>query len=230
MSQGETEQPTNAPSDEELLKQVEEQLLNLKVSDLLVQTLYTVSSLGYRKLSQEDRDLDQAKLAIEALRALLPVLEDVVSADVVRDFRQVTANLQLAFADAALARLSELKGLGVHLSIDDFGTGFSSLSRLRRFPVDALKIDRVFIATMNDDRDSFEIVRLIITLAHSMGLQVVAEGTETIEQITQLKKLGCEMAQGFLYSRPVPAEQALDLLARDYGTPKELAAAAHAGG
>ena len=89
------------PTDEELLKQVEEQLRNLKVSDLLVQTLYTVSSLGYRKLSQEDRDLDQAKLAIEALRALLPVLENVVSADVVRDFRQVTANLQLAFADAA---------------------------------------------------------------------------------------------------------------------------------
>jgi predicted nucleic acid-binding protein len=99
MSEG--EQPPSAPSDEELLKQVEEQLRNLKVSDLLVQTLYTVSSLGYRKLSQEDRDLDQAKLAIEALRALLPVLEDVVSADVVRDFRQVTANLQLAFADAA---------------------------------------------------------------------------------------------------------------------------------
>jgi hypothetical protein len=88
------------PSDEELLEQVEEQLRNLKVSDLLVQTLYTVSSLGYRKLSEEDRDLDQAKLAIEALRALLPVLEGVVPEDVVRDFRQVTANLQLAFADA----------------------------------------------------------------------------------------------------------------------------------
>ena len=99
MSEG--EQPTGAQTDQELLKQVEEQLRNLKVSDLLVQTLYTVSSLGYRKLSQEDRDLDQAKLAIEALRALLPVLENVVSAEVVRDFRQVTANLQLAFADAA---------------------------------------------------------------------------------------------------------------------------------
>ena len=97
----ETEQPKNAPSEEELLKQVEEQLRNLKVSDLLVQTLYTVSSLGYRKLSQEDRDLDQAKLSIEALRALLPVLEGTVSEDVIRDFRQVTANLQLAFADAA---------------------------------------------------------------------------------------------------------------------------------
>ncbi|HZC28133.1 MAG TPA: hypothetical protein VE269_00190 [Gaiellaceae bacterium] len=101
MSESESEQPQSAPSDEELLKQVEEQLRNLKVSDLLVQTLYTVSSLGYRKLSDEDRDLDQAKLAIEALRALLPVLESSVPTDVVRDFRQVTANLQLAFADAA---------------------------------------------------------------------------------------------------------------------------------
>jgi hypothetical protein len=87
--------------EEELLQQVEEELRKLKISELLVQTLYTVSSLGYRKLSEEDRDLDQAKLAIEALRALLPVLEGAVSEDVVRDFRQVTANLQLAFADAA---------------------------------------------------------------------------------------------------------------------------------
>jgi hypothetical protein len=87
-------------SEEELLKQVDEELRKLKVSDLLVQMLYTVSSLGYRKLSEEDRDLDQAKLAIETLRALLPVLEGAVGDDVLRDFRQVTANLQLAYADA----------------------------------------------------------------------------------------------------------------------------------
>ena len=89
------------PSDEELLEQVEEELRKLKVSDLLVQMLYTMSSLGYRKLSPEDRDLDQARLAIEALRALVPVLEGTVADDVSRDFRQVTANLQLAYADAA---------------------------------------------------------------------------------------------------------------------------------
>jgi len=89
------------PSDEELLEQVEEELRKLKVSDLLVQMLYTMSSLGYRKLSAEDRDLDQAKLAIEALRALVPVLEGTIADDVSRDFRQVTANLQLAYADAA---------------------------------------------------------------------------------------------------------------------------------
>jgi hypothetical protein len=97
------QQPPNGRSDEELLQQVEEELKKLKVSDLLVQMLYTVSSLGYRKLSDEDRDLDQAKLAIESLRALLPVLEGVVPDDVMRDFRQVTANLQLAYADATKA-------------------------------------------------------------------------------------------------------------------------------
>jgi hypothetical protein len=93
------EQPTQ-PSDEELLQQVEEELKKLKVSDLLVQMLYTVSSLGYRKLSADDRDLEQARLAIESLKALLPVLEGTAPDDVIRDFRQVTANLQLAYADA----------------------------------------------------------------------------------------------------------------------------------
>jgi hypothetical protein len=89
------------PSDEQLVAQLEEELKKLKVSDLLVQTLYTVSSLGYRRLSADDRDLGQAKLAIESLRVLLPVLEGTVSEELVRDFKQVTANLQLAYADAA---------------------------------------------------------------------------------------------------------------------------------
>ena len=89
------------PSDDELLKQLEEELKTLKVSDVLVQTLYTVSSLGYRRLSEPDRDLQQARLAIEALRALLPVLEGSAGQELVRDFKQVTANLQLAYADAA---------------------------------------------------------------------------------------------------------------------------------
>jgi predicted nucleic acid-binding protein len=89
------------PTDEELVQQLEEELKKLKVSDLLVQTLYTVSSLGYRRLSEEDRDLDEARLAIEALRALLPVLEGSAPEELVRDFKQVTSNLQLAYADAA---------------------------------------------------------------------------------------------------------------------------------
>lgn len=89
------------PPDDELVKQLEEQLKKLKVSDLIVQTLYTVSSLGYQKLAGEDRDLAQARLAIETLRVLVPVLESELGEEAVRDFKQVTANLQLAYADAA---------------------------------------------------------------------------------------------------------------------------------
>ncbi|HKC21988.1 MAG TPA: hypothetical protein VKB64_05690 [Gaiellaceae bacterium] len=94
-------------SDEQLIHELEEELKKLKVGDLLVQTLYTLSSLGYRKLSDEDHDLDQARLAIESLRALLPVLEGSVDEGVVRDFRQVTSNLQLAYADAAKGKLAD---------------------------------------------------------------------------------------------------------------------------
>ena len=87
-------------ADEKLIQQLEEELRKVKVSDLLVQTLYTVSSLGYSRLGEENRDLEQAKLAIEAMRALIPVLADAVPEEVVRDFNQVTANMQLAYAKA----------------------------------------------------------------------------------------------------------------------------------
>jgi PAS domain S-box-containing protein len=109
--------------------------------------------------------------------------------------------------------LAQLKALGVRLSIDDFGTGYSSLSRLRRIPVDTLKIDRAFISNMDSDPESREIVRIIIMLAHNLGLKVVAEGTETEEQINQLKQLKCEMAQGYFFSRPADDQAMLKLLA-----------------
>jgi len=94
-------------SDEQLIQQLEEELKKLKVAALLVQTLYTVSSLAYRKLSEEDRDLGQVRLAIEALRALVPVLEGAVGDDVLRDFKQVTSNLQLAYAEAAQGKTED---------------------------------------------------------------------------------------------------------------------------
>jgi hypothetical protein len=88
------------PSEEQLREQLEEELRRLKVSDLLVQTLYTVSALGYRRMGEEDRDLEQAKLAIEALRAVVPVLEGTLPAEMIRDLNQVTADMQLAYAKA----------------------------------------------------------------------------------------------------------------------------------
>jgi hypothetical protein len=94
------EQSAEPGADEELLRKVEEQLRDLKVSDVLLQTLYTISSLGWHKLSSPDRDLDEAKLAIEALKALLPVLTDTMAAEVKRDLEQMVANMQLAYASA----------------------------------------------------------------------------------------------------------------------------------
>lgn len=108
--------------------------------------------------------------------------------------------------------LSQLKALGVRLSIDDFGTGYSSLGRLRRIPVDTLKIDRAFISYMDGDPENREIVRVIIMLAHNLGLKVVAEGTETQAQIDLLKQLNCEMAQGYFFSRPADDRAMLKLL------------------
>ena len=125
---------------------------------------------------------------------------------------EITETITMGDARRAEEVFAELKALGVRLSIDDFGTGYSSLSRLQRFPVDSLKIDRAFISNMDTDPESREIVRIIIMLAHNLGLKVVAEGTEKIEQIEHLKQLDCEMAQGYYYSRPVDHKAITQLL------------------
>ncbi|WP_461210673.1 EAL domain-containing protein [Desulfocurvus sp. DL9XJH121] len=108
--------------------------------------------------------------------------------------------------------LGQLKTLGISLSMDDFGTGYSSLSYLRQFPIDALKIDRSFISRFGEDRESQVLVRSIISLAKNLGVAVVAEGVDTPLQNEMLKELGCEYAQGYLFSRPIPREEAEALL------------------
>ena len=121
----------------------------------------------------------------------------------------------IAMGDAEAADvLAKFKALGVRLSIDDFGTGYSSLSRLQRLPVDSLKIDRSFISGMDRDKEALEIVRIIVTLAHNLGLKVVAEGVETAEQAKQLTELGCELAQGYYFARPADPATITELLRR----------------
>ncbi len=131
---------------------------------------------------------------------------------------EITETIAMADADRSAVVLSELKALGVRLDIDDFGTGYSSLSRLQHFPVDRLKIDRFFISRLDTDVETREIVRIIVMLAHGLGLKVVAEGVETKVQADMLKDLGCDLAQGYLYSRPVPAETIEQLLSNDRAT------------
>ena len=130
---------------------------------------------------------------------------------------EIIETIAMGDAEKSGQVLSQLKALGVRLSIDDFGTGYSSLSRLRRIPVDTLKIDRAFIMNMDTDSESREIVRIIIMLAHNLGLKVVAEGTETEEHIKLLKQLNCEMAQGYHFSKPVDDQAILQLLSSNCG-------------
>ncbi|MBD1937302.1 EAL domain-containing response regulator [Microcoleus sp. FACHB-68] len=114
--------------------------------------------------------------------------------------------------------LKQLKTLGIQLCIDDFGTGYSSLSRLHEFPIDTLKIDRSFVSRIGPDNSGVEIVQTIVTLARSRGMDIVAEGIETPAQLEKLRELGCELGQGYLFSKPVDTEKATELIGLMIGT------------
>ena len=121
---------------------------------------------------------------------------------------EVTESVAIADATRVRTMLQDLRTLGVRVSLDDFGTGYCSLSYLQQFPVDTLKIDRSFIARIQGQEEGEgEIVRLIVSLARTLGIEVVAEGTETEAQVEYLARLGCGFAQGFYFSRPVEPSQ-----------------------
>jgi diguanylate cyclase (GGDEF)-like protein/PAS domain S-box-containing protein len=127
---------------------------------------------------------------------------------------EVTESAVMESGPAARHVLGELRALGIQLCIDDFGTGYSSLSYLHQFPVDTLKIDKSFVSRLDATAQNSEIVRAIVMLAHNLGMNVIAEGVETLEQAQQLRRLSCEFAQGFLYSPGVDATEATALLRR----------------
>lgn len=120
---------------------------------------------------------------------------------------EITESLFLSDYEHVFDSLTHIRSLGIELSIDDFGTGYSSLSRLKRLPVNELKIDQSFIKDMEDNADDQIIVKSIIDLAHNLGLSVVAEGVETRNILNQLNLLGCDVAQGYLISKPIPEKQ-----------------------
>jgi diguanylate cyclase (GGDEF)-like protein/PAS domain S-box-containing protein len=127
---------------------------------------------------------------------------------------EITEGVIIRHADSAASRFSRLKSLGVQLYLDDFGKGYSSLNYLHRFPMDILKIDRSFVSRIDEAEGNLAIVRAIVTLAHQLGMEVVAEGIQTEEQRARLQSLGCEYGQGFFLSEPVPADRAESLLMR----------------
>ncbi len=135
---------------------------------------------------------------------------------------EITESVVMENAELATNTLLQLRKLGVHLSIDDFGTGYSSLSYLHRFPVNTLKIDGSFISRMAKGDENSEIVRTICTLANNLGMEVVAEGVETPEQLELLRGLKCEYGQGYLFSKPLDAEKATALVLEDPSGPSYL--------
>ena len=127
---------------------------------------------------------------------------------------EITETVMMEDIPGTVRMLEELKALGIAIAIDDFGMQHSSLARLSEFPVDYLKIDRHFVARLGDDLQSAVIVSGIIGLAHALGMQVVAEGVETPVQLGRLQELGCEIAQGYLFSKPISASGMQNLLER----------------
>jgi EAL domain-containing protein (putative c-di-GMP-specific phosphodiesterase class I) len=121
---------------------------------------------------------------------------------------EITEHVLMGDAPASVQLLRGLKGLGVSLAVDDFGTGYSSLAYLRRFPVDILKVDQAFVAGLATDPEDVEIVRLVLTLARTLGLRTIAEGVESSEQLGVLRHLGCDEVQGHQLSRPLTAAAA----------------------
>ncbi|HJU83832.1 MAG TPA: EAL domain-containing protein [Holophagaceae bacterium] len=125
---------------------------------------------------------------------------------------EITESMLMDDIEGSIAKLQAVRDEGLGIAIDDFGTGYSSLNYLARLPVDCLKIDRAFVTRMSDRRDDHAIVASVISLAHALGRKVVAEGVETEEQARLLDLMGCDQMQGYLFSKPVPAEQLIGLL------------------
>ncbi len=127
---------------------------------------------------------------------------------------EITESVLMENPLAARKVVEELKKRQIQVCIDDFGTGYSSLSHLHRLPIDILKIDRCFIKETSSDWKNSKIIKSIVDLAHNLGLELIAEGVETLEQLQMLQELGCQYGQGYLFSKPLDASQVLDLLGK----------------
>jgi len=129
---------------------------------------------------------------------------------------EITETVLLDENEVVLANLEALKRLNLQLYLDDFGTGYSSLSLLRKLDIEKLKIDQSFVRQLENDGESREIVQGVIGLSHNLGIDVIAEGVETLEVFNKLKELGCDYVQGYYFSRPVCAEEAVKLISKNF--------------
>jgi diguanylate cyclase (GGDEF)-like protein len=125
---------------------------------------------------------------------------------------EITESMVMGDVEAAIDLMLRLRSLGCRLSLDDFGTGYSSLSYLRRFPIDTLKVDQSFVRNMGQSSEDLAIVRTVVNLAHTLGMEVIAEGVEAREDVGVLRSLGCEFGQGYFWAKPLSAQAATEFL------------------
>jgi diguanylate cyclase (GGDEF)-like protein len=192
-----------------------------------------ITPIGYWVLEQSCRQMSEWRSLFPTHQHLVMSVnlssQQLFQADLLEQIRQIlyrthlssrhlkleiTENTVMNNVKIAGAKLRRLRTLGIQLSIDDFGTGYSSLSYLHRFPFNTLKIDRMFIHQATLQPESWDIAKTIIVLGHRLGMDIVAEGVETAEQAEQLRRLGCEYLQGYLFSRPVTASAIAEQLAQ----------------
>jgi diguanylate cyclase (GGDEF)-like protein len=157
-------------------------------------------NLSPRQFSDENllQDIDEALAA----SGMSPVLLQI----------EVTESMMMRNVTRAIKVLDEIQSRGIRIAIDDFGTGYSSMSLMKQFPIDTIKIDRSFVRDLPDDTEDRAISQAIINMGRALGMTIVAEGVETVEQETFLRAHGCDEMQGFLFSRPLPSDQLADLL------------------
>ncbi len=154
------------------------------------------------------RQLTQANLCESVQRAITRAR--VSPGDVLLE---LTESMLLDDAEWSIRQLEAIKRLGVRVAIDDFGTGYSALAYLRQFPIDVVKIDRLFMHDVASEAPAATVVAAVVALSHALGLEVIGEGAESVEQVAALRRLGCDFAQGFYYSRPLAAAEVDELLA-----------------
>jgi EAL domain-containing protein (putative c-di-GMP-specific phosphodiesterase class I) len=140
---------------------------------------------------------------------------------------EITESMVMRDVESATKMLVHLKALGIDVSIDDFGTGYSSLSYLHRFPISTLKVDRSFVSSMSHNVESMEIVRTIVALAGNLSMNVVAEGVETLDQVSKLIQMNCGYGQGYFFSQALNADGAARLLSSDWSSKVLLPATEH---
>ena len=157
-------------------------------------------NLSARQFAQPD--LGEQLAAILAASGLSPASLEL----------EITESVVMDSSEAAIEALRALQQRGVKLVLDDFGTGYSSLAYLKRLPLDTIKIDRSFVAGLAEDDANLPIVQAVVALAHGLGIDVTAEGIETVEQRDCLRDLGCDRGQGYYFARPLPAEELEALL------------------